>query len=319
MTDAAPEAIERRAIVNREEWLAWRMADVTASDLSALFGRHPYGRSALSIWAEKAGLTEGLADNPVLRRGRWGEAAAIEMLQDVRPTWTVRRLKIYVRDRTIRLGATPDAEAIDPERPGRGVVQTKVIARHVFERDWSGEPPFGFQLQTLVEMMLWSAVWGAIAALVVDGGAWFPAIFDIKRHEGAEARIRAAVVRFWADFDAGLMPIVNPQLDAEPVTSIYPKALIKAPPLDLSNHKDLPVALNQWARLKDTIAAAVKRVEPIETQIKARLGPHESATLPGWRISWRNEPRKAYAVAASNPRILRITTTKEGTRNGDAA
>ena len=110
-----------------------------------------------------------MADNDALRRGRWGEAAVLEMLADERPTWKVRRAKVYLRDRAIRLGATPDAEAVDPEREGLGIVQTKIIAESVYEREWTdGAPPLGIQLQTLTEMMLAGAAWGAIAALVVE-------------------------------------------------------------------------------------------------------------------------------------------------------
>ena len=305
--------IERRPIVSRAEWLEWRMSDVTASDVAALFGCHPYGRTRLGLWAEKQGLTTGLADNAALRRGRWGEPAVLAMLADERPTWSVRPAKVYLRDRTIRLGATPDAEAVDPERRGLGVVQCKMVAESVYEREWAdGSPPLGFQLQTLSEMMLASAAWGAIAALVMSAYEWRPVIFDLERHEAAEARIRAAVSRFWADFEAGLMPVLDPERDSETIARIYPKAEIKTPPLDLSGDNDLPGMLATRATLTGLIKDAVKQIENVETRVKARLGVHERGSLPGWRIAWKNEPRKGHVVEPSNPRVLRISPIKGG-------
>lgn len=303
---AEPPAIERRAIVDRAQWLAWRMADVTASDVAALFGCHPYGKTRLSVWAEKQGLTGGLIDDAVLRRGRWGEAAVLEMLADERPAWQIRRPKVYLRDPTIRLGGTPDAEAIDPEREGVGVIQTKTLADSVFEREWTDGPPLGHQLQTLAEMMLERASWGALAALVMDRYAWRPVIFDLERHEAAEARIRAAVARFWSDFEAGLMPVLDPERDAETISAIYPKAAIKEPPLDLSGDNELRGMLTTRATLNRLTKDAAKQIERLETHVKAKLGLHERAIAPGWRISWRNEPRKGYVVEPSNPRVLRI-------------
>jgi predicted phage-related endonuclease len=303
------DTIERRPITDRASWLEWRQHDVTASDVAALFkhpdGRatlHPYGRTRLSLWADKQGLTMGQADNAALRRGRWGEAAVIEMLHDERPEWQVRRAQVYLRDRTIRLGATPDAVAGDPERSGVGVVQCKTIAESVFNREWGESAPLGFQLQTLTEMMLASAAWGAIAVLVTSAYEW-----------KSEARIRAAVDRFWNDFDAGLMPVLDPEQDAETIRAIYPKALIKEQqPLDLSGDNEIDRLLTARAGLNGVMKDAKKRVEVIETAVKAKLGPHELALAPGWRISWKNEHREAYTVNASDPRVLRVKEMRHG-------
>jgi predicted phage-related endonuclease len=307
LADMERPTIERRPIVSREAWLEWRSHDVTASDVAALFGAHPYGKTRLGLWADKRGLTEGLADSDVVRRGRWGESAVLSMLADERPDWTITTPKVYLRDRVIRLGGTPDAEAVDPERDGVGVVQCKIVAESVFDREWiAGAPPLGFQLQTLSEMALDGASWGVIAALVMERYAWRPIIFDLARNEAAEARIRAGVVQFWNDFDADLMPVLDPENDAETVKALYPKAEIKDPPLDLSGDNELPGMLQRRATLLALAKDTKAHVDLIETNVKAKLALHERATVPGWRIKWANEPRKGYEVAPSNPRVLRI-------------
>jgi predicted phage-related endonuclease len=304
--------IERRAITSREEWLQWRLADVTASDVSALFNCHPHRKSALSVWAEKSGLISGaLADDSVLRRGRWGEAAVLEMLRDERPTWQIVRPYIYLRDPSIRLGATPDAEAVDSERDGRGVVQCKIVAESVFEREWTnGAPPLGFQLQTLTEMMLAGASWGAIAALVMAPYEWPPVIFELERHEAAESRIRAAVSQFWHNFALGLAPVLDSEKDAETIKAMYPRAEVKDPPLDLSGDNELPGQLMRRMRLQRLAKKAEQQVEAIETVIKSKMGANERAITPGWRIAWKNEHRKGHIVAPSDPRVFRVKEEK---------
>ena len=47
--------IEQLAIESREQWLAMRRQDITASTAGALLGLHPYV-TAYSLWAEKTGL-----------------------------------------------------------------------------------------------------------------------------------------------------------------------------------------------------------------------------------------------------------------------
>ena len=129
----------------------------------------------------------------------------------------------------------------------------------------------------------------------------------MERHEPAEARIRAAVSTFWANCDAGLAPALDPERDAEAVAAIYPKAEIKAPPLDLSGDNELAGQLATRATLLRLTKDAAKQVEVLETRVKARMGLYERAIAPGWRIAWKNEPRKGYEVAPSNPRVLRIS------------
>jgi predicted phage-related endonuclease len=300
-------AIERRTIVSRAEWLAWRLQDVTASDIAPLFGLDPYGRSALSVWAEKVGLTLGIEDNPTLRRGRWGEAAVIEMLGEERPSWEIRRAKVYLRYPAIRLGATPDAFAHDPERPGPGVVQCKTVAERAFERHWiDGAPPLHNQIQTLTEMMLAGASWGIIAALVMDAyGGWEPVLYEMGRNEAAEAKIRARAVRFWTDLEAGLMPAIDPARDAETVAALYPRAL-SPEPVDLTGDNLLPARLAKREGLKGEVKAALAQIEGIETELKAKLGAHQAARVSGWKVTWKSEHHKEYVVPASERRVLRI-------------
>src|SRR5579885_1406893 len=167
--------VERIPITSRDEWLAMRRNDVTASDVAAVCGVDPQ-RTALQVYAEKIGIFAGRPDEAIMRRGRWLEPAVIEALADLRPEWETRRARVYLRDDTIRIGASPDVVAIDPERDGVGNVQCKVVARPVFLRDWCHDGngdgpvavPLAYQLQTLTEAMLMGATWAVVAALVID-------------------------------------------------------------------------------------------------------------------------------------------------------
>jgi putative phage-type endonuclease len=53
------------------EWLEWRKGGVTASDVSALFGKNPY-KTEWQLWAEKSGLRaeDDIMGNPYVRRGK---------------------------------------------------------------------------------------------------------------------------------------------------------------------------------------------------------------------------------------------------------
>lgn len=56
------------------EWLEWRRDGITASDVSALFGKNPY-KTEWKLWAEKSGLQaeDDIMGNPYVRRGKFNE------------------------------------------------------------------------------------------------------------------------------------------------------------------------------------------------------------------------------------------------------
>jgi predicted phage-related endonuclease len=309
------QAIERHAIGSREQWLELRRGDVTASDIAAICGLDRY-RTALRVWAEKSGLVPPATDNPVLKRGRWLEAAVIEALREERPQWDLRRAGVYLRDPAIRLGATPDAVATDPGRSGIGVVQCKTVRRDVFERDWtsssSGDAvaPLPYQLQTLTEALLVGAEWACVAALVIDAGGGIEFIeAPVHRHAAAEQRIREAVIRFWEELEAGRQPRVDPARDGKVVEALFPQSSPKQV-VDLSYDLRLAQLVAKRARRKSLIKAAEAQIEAVETELKARLGDAEGATLPGWKVTWKTQRREERITSAWEGRVLRIVPVK---------
>jgi predicted phage-related endonuclease len=308
--------IERIPITDREQWLALRQRDITASDVGIVCGEGAYG-SLAELYATKKNLRPPLVDSGVLKRGRWGEAACFEALQDERPEFEIRRAKIYLRDPELRLGCTPDGFAIAPDHDGIGVVQAKVVARSVFRQKWLVDPaadiktgdveaPMMYQLQTLTEMMLSEASWGYLIVVINGEFNWDFRMFPIKRHEGAEDRIRRNISDFWQFYlDPGIMPAFNPARDEALIRMLYPQ--------DTGTEIDLTWDNRAAALFDDLIEvkAALKRMktqsEEIETELKGKLGDNTFGKIEGGRIiSWKKQNRRAYTVPASSYRVFRI-------------
>lgn len=291
---------------DRAAWLAARRKDVTASDVAAVAGADPR-RSPLQVFAEKTGAVAEQEDSAVMRRGRWLEAAVIEALQDTYPTWTIKRAGVYLRDPEIRIGATPDAVAEIPDRPGVVNVQCKVVARPRFEAEWEdGRPPLKFELQTLCEGMLLDAETNLVAALVVNTYTAELVVHEVPRHAPAERRIRDIVSLFWAGVEQGVRPAPVFSQDADIIEALYPRAEAGCV-LDLSGDNMLPVILAERAELKARMKADEARVSAIDTEIKAKLGDAEAADLPGWKLTWKTQTRAEKLVPASEFRVLRVT------------
>jgi predicted phage-related endonuclease len=319
--------IERINITDREQWLALRRQDVTASDVAIVCGEGAYA-SAAELYAEKKGLRPPLIDTAVLQRGRWTEASCFEALAENRPTWDIKRAKIYLRDPELRLGATPDGFAIDPEREGIGVVQAKSVARYTFRRTWMLDPddsvdygeavvPEYYRLQTLTEAMLANAAWACVAVIVTSEFDMEFRLFDVPRDDEIEDRIKYNVLKFWHDYlDPGIMPPFDPQRDERLVRLLYPK--------DTGTTVDLTGDNRALALTEDFIMkqAGAKRltaeIEEIRTELQGKLGENTFGLLAdGRRLSWRTHVRKGYTVPPSSPRIFRILRPEKATTKGE--
>jgi predicted phage-related endonuclease len=302
--------IEKWRITDRQEWLAWRRQDLTASDVAAAIGLDPH-HTAAALYAEKCGRISSRVDTPAMQRGRWMEAAVVAALAEQQPHWRIKYpLNIYLRDGAIKLAATPDALAEIPGIEGICNLQFKVVSRPVFERDWIQEPPLGYTLQTLCEGMLLDAAENYLVALVVDTYSAELELFPIERNPAAEAKIKDIATTFWDNIRTGKLPAIDYSRDADTIDRLYPTSRPE-PVLDLSGDNSLAKMLPVRAMFKaerDELDAAINA---IDTEVKSKLGEHERAELPGWKISWKTQHRKEHLVKAYSYRPLLVTKSRE--------
>jgi predicted phage-related endonuclease len=309
--------------VDRAKWLSLRKQDVTASVVGALFGTHPF-TSALALYQEKNGLELPDKTNVRMRRGSRLERAVAEEVGEKRPDWKIIPAGEYLRDPDLRLGATPDFY-IEGDPRGLGVLQTKVSTNKAFRAGWQkggdrvvdeAVPPFWIGLQTLTEMMLAGATWGAAAVYIDDPWCDDCHICEVARHDGAEARIKEAVAKFWLDVEFGNEPAVDYARDGDLIASLYPAA-VPLKSIDLTGDNHLPVLLAERAVAKEAIRVAQERCIEIDNEVKAKMGDAEIAVIDGFAITLKNQHRKGYEVKPTSFRRLNITETRE--RTDDAA
>lgn len=297
--------IERIEIDSREGWLALRKRDCTASQVAALFNAHQY-ISARQLYIDKTTDAVDDIDNAVLRRGRLLESAVAAAVEEDFPQWKLSKAGAYYRDPSIRLGATPDF-FVEGDPRGLGVIQAKTVAPSAFKKSWTEDgPPFWIACQTITEMMLTGAKWGAVAALVVDPFRMDCKVYPVPRHPGMERRIREATAEFWINTDAGFEPAFDYAKDADLIASLYPDA-VPLKPIDLTGDNHLPVLLAERAEIKARGKVDEARLKEIDAEVKAKMADAEIATIDGFTITNKVTSRSAYEVKATSYRALRIT------------
>jgi predicted phage-related endonuclease len=299
--------VETHEITDRESWLALRRQDVTATDIGTLAGANPYA-GPFAVYADKAGHKPAM-DSDAMKRGRWHEAAIVEMLQEERPDWKTSRAKVYLRAPELRLGSTPDGFVIKPNGK-RGILECKSVTRNVFDSQWTeDQPPLRYVLQALTNAMLADADFAVVAALVrMSDNADRPVIIELERHAGAEARIRELAADFWTKFEANDWPEPSYNLDLDIIEARWRN--VKLDKIDLTTHNragELAQQYLEWAERRRNCEGAL---DVLKAELIDALKGADVAIHPDFNISWKEQSRKEVTVAASSFRVLRVTKKK---------
>jgi putative phage-type endonuclease len=305
--------IARIPIENREQWLALRQRDITASVAGALLGVHPY-TTAYALYLLKIGAVgEDPEESPAMRRGRLLEPVAIAMLRENNPDWRdVASPGLYFRDSDARLGATPDAWAL--AKRGLGVVQIKSVERSVFQRVWrdnEGEitPPLWVAVQAIVEAHLTGAEWAAVAALVVGFGIDLHLI-EIPIHRPVVDRVKAEVTDFWDRVERRRPYPPDYGRDGALIAKLYPETETGRT-IDLTRDNALPELAAEDAHLAEEVRERTTRRAAIKSEIVAKMGDAETALFQGGRVTAKMVDRKPYSVQASRYRDVRIKLVRD--------
>jgi len=327
LTLAHERCVETRSVSDRAEWLRWRAQDVTASAAGALLGIHEYV-TPFALWHEKRGTGQPTEpDAPTiaadeitlspLARGTRLEPLAVEMIQALRPGWTVEPARHYFRLPAARIGATPDVLAIDPERDGLGIVQIKTVGEWAASK-WrdadTGDmvPPLWIAVQAIIEADMTGASWAAVAALRT-GGALSLRLIDIPIHARTMARVRTEVAEFWRRVEADDAYPPDYARDGDLIRWLYRDD--DGSEIDLSGDARIGEIVAQRAALKAREAdgdAAEKERKPLDAEIVARLGNATRGRLADGRtIEAPTRRRKEYVSAASTWRQITIKQPKK--------
>ncbi len=308
--------ITRTPITDRDMWLLLRKQDVTASVAGAVLGAHEY-TTCFELWALKSGLlAEDPTETPAMRRGRLLEDDALEILAEERPEWRVEPANdVYLRAPALRIGATPDAYAVDPARAGRGVVQVKTTSDMIFRQKWKGEDgainlPVWIAVQAIVEAKLTGATWACVALLVVGHGLDLHVI-DIPLHAGIWARLVDEVAEFWGRVERNEPPAADYARDGDTIADLWPPDEM-AQPLDWSADNRAPALLDEMDEAKARVKADETRLSEIKAELAEKLAGATCARLADGREITRTITRRGeYLAKATTFAVLRVRAPRK--------
>ena len=293
----------------RQTWLAERRRGVGASEVAAILGQDPR-RGPHAVYLDKLNphISEEESDWMAWGRDVEGAIAKAFARKTGRPIRDLGAMTI-LRHASAPLSATLDRETEGSEShpspaPGPGPLECKAVSS-LKKDEWVADPPLQFVIQLQAQMAVTGAAWGSLCALL---GGLIPVWVDVPRNQRFIDMMLVEVEAFWRRVESQ----DPPPADGKPGTMAAIRAMY---PKDSGREIVLPAECDEdfrkWKAAKEQLSKLKDIADNAEARLKAVMGDATYGQLPdGTFLKWRVEARKAYQVAASEPRVFRHTKSR---------
>ena len=273
------EFIERNGTSDKAAWLEKRKHYVTGTDAAQLLGISPFG-SKFSVWLDKTGQSQEIAQTGAMRAGLAFEADILKMYAEDTDA-KVEHMDGYdlkTSDSYPRLGAS-----LDGWNHTLGIPVDSKNIRWKNEKwgdAWTSDFPEYYKTQLQVQMMVTGARFAHLAVMF-SGQDFF--IYQMEwDDELAEAIVDAA---------DGLFELIAsgemPEAGGDEKTSEYVKSLFSkgTPDKEKEADDDLKACVIAYKKAGDAEKEAKSKKEEAANRI--RLFMKDATVIPGW-CTWKN-------------------------------
>jgi putative phage-type endonuclease len=277
-------AVPALLVDDRQAWLEARRQVVTATDVAAISGVHPYKTPRL-VYMEKKGLLAETEPNEFMQLGTElepyiGAKFARETgLEIVKGDFTVHAKHSH-------FGCTPDYLTAD----GEAVVECKwagINAAQNFGEPGTDAVPDQYVCQVMWQMICTGRKMGYLAALLGTGRFH---IYEIPYDSKLASALIYQANQFWADYilNDNPPPISGQDADAELLKTQYP---ISNSVLVTSTTEIDMIATELKLVKEQSDLLEIKKTQ-LENQLKEFMGEADALTTQEGKFTWKSQDRK---------------------------
>jgi len=264
------------ATETRRKWLEERQKIVTGSDVSCLFGVHPFGKTAAQLYDEKIGVVVDGAPTGPMKRGIKLEPIAIEeYVEETGRVVTPRDL--FTNPEFPWLGGTIDGEQ-EPtdDHDGPGTLEVKCPGIQAFNTYINHGLHEGYILQEQTYSGVYGHEWGTFTIFHTD--PWKLHWFDVEPDDELFRRIVEASKKF--------MEMVKQRIRPEgPVAAVNVKAvgglIIKR------EDPEWAAAWNDYWEAKELAKTSEGLIVAARSVIEDLCGKYGSYEGAGTKLHWK--------------------------------
>lgn len=304
--------MDREFITPTDEahWHAMRAADLTSTDVAALFGLSPY-KTRFELWHEKkSGEVVRIKDTDRMKWGRRLESAIAYGIAEDRE-WSATPMKDYGRIPAERLGSSFDFQCFARPSSEHFILEIKTVDGLAFQRGWIieddyVEAPAHIELQVQHQMLV-SGLRRAFIGVLIGGNR-----IEVLERE-ADDQVHAGIINaardFWSSISEGREPSPVMPDDAEAVIRMNQHA---EPGKLIDARGDAVIAslVARYAELGQQAKVIGDERDVVKAELLQAIGDAEKVLLDGFSVSAGVVGPAEVAYTRPGYRNLRITAKK---------
>lgn len=271
-------------IDDRQAWLEARRSVITATDIAAISGVHPYKTPRL-VYMEKKGLIAEPETNAYMQTGtdlepyigaRFARERGLEIVKG----------DFTVHPKHSHFGCTPDYLTAD----GEAVVECKwagINAAQNFGEPGTDSVPEQYVCQVMWQMICTGRKMGYLAALL---GTGMFHIYEIPY----DARLASALMfqanQFWADYilNENPPPISGQDADGELLKNQYPISSS----VTVTSTTEIDMVATELRMVKEQYDLLEIKKSELENKLKEFMAEADTLTTQEGKFTWKNQDRK---------------------------
>jgi len=278
--------------LTREEWLEQRRSGVGGSDVAAILGVDPFGKTAADVFDEKVGNGVEVEQTLPMKRGNVLEPIAVQ--QYVEETGRqVRRQPMRRHKKYPWMIGNIDRQQLKDDR-GTGTLEVKCPGLKNFSNLIHFGLHEGYILQKQHYLEVFGYDWGTFA--IFNAEPWKVHWFDVERDEKLIARMIEAEGKFWEMVQEGVRP--EAPIDKIDVPEVEGTLIVRDDP----EWADAVTDLWQAKELRESSELLYKDAT---ARVKALCGKYGSFEGAGTRVHFkRHSGRMSFdkkALKAATP------------------
>lgn len=271
------EKIEPR---DEAHWLELRKADVTSTEVAALFGVHPY-LTEFELYHKKKNGIDAFEESAYTKWGRrLQDAIAAGIAED--ESQLIRRMTEYIRDPDLRIGASYDYVLVGQNAGW----EIKNVDSFAYRKGWliedgEAEAPAWIEMQVQQQLML--TRWDYIEIRPFIGGNKTTALKRVANPRIQELIINK-VLSFWKRVADGNEPTPDFEKDAEFISYLYSTA-VEDKVLDARTNRRICELAARDKILREGMSEVEKERVMIKAELLRLVGDAEKVVGDGFTIS----------------------------------
>lgn len=264
---------------DKEAWLEKRKHYVTGTDAGKLIGVSPWG-GMFSVWLDKTGRSEKVAETPAMKAGKAMESAILKMYAEELDCKLehVDGYDLKTCEKYPRLGASLDGWNHDLGIP--------VDAKNIRWKDekwgdaYTSDFPDYYKAQLQVQMMVTGAKFAHLAAMF-SGQDFF--VYQMEYDDEMAAKILEASEAFWPYVETDEMP----EADGSEAASEFIADRFAVGDEDESKEatEEIKDTIRQLVNAKAAKKAASDKETELSNRVKVFMG--DATVIPGY-ATWKN-------------------------------